>query len=233
MNKKYRILLLEDDPNLGTILEEHLQMHNYDVMRCIDGELGLAAWKKNRFDLCLVDIMMPKVDGFTFVEFVRKENSDIPLIFLTAKSLKEDKIKGFKVGCDDYITKPFSIEELLLRIEAVLKRSYRQHSNEAQTAYSIGKFTFDYNRQLLNKGKSKQKLTPRESELLFLLCRQMNQTVSREQALREIWEDDSFFAGRSMDVYISKLRKYLKDDPTVEIVSLHGKGFRLVTESSQ
>lgn len=229
-DSKTKILLLEDDPNLGTILHEHLLMNNYDVTLCVDGEKGLAAWKESSYDLCLVDIMMPKLDGFSFVEKIRATDSETPIIFLTARSLKEDRIKGFQIGCDDYITKPFSIEELLLRIEAILKRTGRKKP-ETVDSYQIGKYTFDIKRQSLSLKKEIRKLTTRESDLLLLLCQNLNQIVGRETALREIWQDDSYFAGRSMDVFISKLRKYLKDDPAVEIVSLHGKGFRLVVDN--
>ena len=227
MNKKIHILLLEDDPNLGTIIQDHLVMNKFDVTLCPDGVAGLREWKKGNFDLCLVDIMMPKMDGFSFVEAIRSSDKDIPVIFLTAKSLKEDKIKGFRMGCDDYITKPFSIEELLLRIEAVLKRTGHREVKEI-SGFALGKYNFDHNRQLLSIKDKQHKLTSRESDLLLLLCKNMNKVVERDHALREIWNDDSFFAGRSMDVFISKLRKYLKDDPSVEIIGVHGRGFRLV-----
>lgn len=230
MNKNCHILLLEDDPNLGTILRDHLLMNDYRVDLCQDGEEGLRTWREGSFDLLLVDIMMPKLDGFSFVESVRENDSQVPIIFLTAKSLKEDKIKGFQVGCDDYVTKPFSIEELLLRIEAVLKRTRRVGESTLTTVFQIGKYEFDHNRQILSATDSKRKLTSRESDLLLLMCRNMNKIVLREDALREIWQDDSFFAGRSMDVFVSKLRKYLHDDPRVEIVGVHGKGFRLVVD---
>lgn len=224
-----KILLLEDDPNLGTILQDHLIMNGYNVTLAVNGLDGLKEFSKNEFHLCLVDIMMPKMDGFTFVEKIRKEDSEIPIIFLTAKSLKEDKIKGFQIGCDDYITKPFSIEELLLRLTALLKRSTKSHLN--QTAkYEIGKYLFDYNRQLLKFKQKKQKLTARENELLYILVKNIGVVVERETALQEIWRDDSFFAGRSMDVFISKLRKYLKEDPSIEIISVHGRGFKLVID---
>lgn len=229
MEQTIKILLLEDDPNLGTILQEHLLMNKYEVTLCADGEKGLAAWNSGSYELCLVDIMMPKLDGFSFVEKVRAQDSQIPIIFLTARSMKEDRIKGFQIGCDDYITKPFSIEELLLRITAILKRTGHKKT-DAVDSYQIGKYLFDVKRQTLTLKKETRKLTTREADLLFMLCENLNQIVSREIALREIWKDDSYFAGRSMDVFVSKLRKYLKDDPSVEIVSLHGKGFRLVVD---
>jgi DNA-binding response OmpR family regulator len=224
-----RILLLEDDANLGLILQEQLQLNGFDVTLCVDGEQGTTAYHRGRYDLCLVDVMMPRKDGFSFARDVRKHDQEIPLVFLTAKSLKEDKIEGFRIGCDDYLTKPFSMEELLLRIRAVLKRSKSplQHE-ELPTQFTIGKYTFDYTQQLLTLADTQYKLTPRESDLLRLLCLHLNQTLERGVALREIWGDDNYFSGRSMDVFISKLRKYLKDDPRVTIMGIHGKGFRLV-----
>lgn len=232
MKDKKRILLVEDDANFGAILQEHLRMHEFSVELCVDGEAGLQAFIRDEFDLCLVDIMMPKKDGFTFARDVRQRDEQIPLIFLTARSLTEDKIKGFKIGCDDYITKPFSIEELLLRIQAVLKRSGQAEADaEKPTIFSIGKFTFDYPRQILRIDKTEQKLTPKESDLLRLLCLHENQILPRNTALRKIWGDENYFSGRSMDVFVSKLRKYLKADPRVEIMGVHGKGFRLVVNS--
>ncbi len=224
-----KILLLEDDPNLGSILQEHLHMKGFDVKLCPNGEEGLSAYRREKFDLCLVDVMMPKKDGFTFARDIRVEDQITPLIFLTAKSLKEDKIEGFKIGCDDYVTKPFSIEELVFRIEAVLKRSVvRPSADETQTQFSIGSYSFDYTRQILGHGSEQIKLTPKESELLRLLCLHINETVERDYALRTIWGNESYFSGRSMDVFVSKLRKYLKDDSHVEIMGIHGKGVRLV-----
>lgn len=230
MNSQLKVLLLEDDANLGLVIQEHLQLQGYAVSLCSDGVEGSEAFAKEKFDLCLVDVMMPNKDGFTFAAELRLIDQQIPLIFLTAKALKEDKIKGFKVGCDDYITKPFSIEELTLRIEAVLRRAHGQTKSSSLGVYEIGKYNFDANRQTLVIGKEQRKLTPRESELLRLLCENSNQTVTREEALNTIWNDDSYFAGRSMDVFVSKLRKYLKGDPSIEILSVHGKGFRLVVE---
>lgn len=226
---KQRILLLEDDANLGFILQEHLQMQGFEVALCVNGEDGLKAFKPGKFELCLVDVMMPKLDGFSFARKVRQSDGEIPLIFLTAKSLKEDKIEGFKIGCDDYLTKPFSMEELMLRISAVLRRvKPAAKPVELPVMFEIGKFTFDYNRQLLTTGSNQEKLTPKEADLLRLLCVHKNQTLEREVALREIWGDESYFSGRSMDVFISRLRKYLKEDDRVEIMGIHGKGFRLI-----
>jgi len=223
------ILLLEDDKNLGLLVKEHLEMNHYEVELRTNGEAGLQAYKEHDFNLCLVDIMMPKKDGFTFAREIRNIDSDLPLIFLTAKSLKEDKIEGFKIGCDDYLTKPFSLEELLMRISAVMKRYNRTeklHDNNKE--YSIGSFKFSYKEQKLYRESDTFKLTTREAELLKLLCQHKNQTLERKKALREIWGNTSYFSGRSMDVYISKLRKYLKPDENIEIIGIHGKGFRLI-----
>jgi DNA-binding response OmpR family regulator len=224
----HRVLLLEDDANLGRILQEHLQMNGYEVTLCADGQEGTERFRPGAFDLCLVDVMMPRKDGFSFAAEIRRVDSDIPLIFLTAKSMREDRIEGFKLGCDDYITKPFSIEELMLRIHAVLKRCRPAPDNDTEPVIALGKYRFDSLRQTLEQGGEVTNLTPRESDLLRLLCKHRNRTLSREVALTEIWGDDSYFAGRSMDVFISRLRKLLKDDPGIEIISIHGKGFRLV-----
>jgi len=223
-----KILLLEDDPNLGLIVQEHLQMNDYEVTLVVNGEDGLAALDKEKYDLCLVDIMMPKMDGFTFARRVREKDSSTPLIFLTAKSLKEDKIKGFQIGCDDYITKPFSVEELLLRIQAVLKRTGGTEKNISQTFFEIGEFSFDSKRQILKYKDNKYNLTSKESELLRLLCINQDRVLQRETALKKIWGSESYFDGRSMDVFISKLRKYLKEDGRIEIINIHGKGFKLI-----
>jgi len=226
-----KILLLEDDPNLGALLKEHLRMRDFEVYLCANGVDGLAAFNTGKYDLCLLDIMMPKMDGFTFTREIRKTDQSIPIIFLTAKSMQEDKIEGFKIGCDDYITKPFSMEELLLRIHAVLKRSRGGEGfSISQSCFEIGSYTFDYGRQTLENSRGKMKLTSRESELLRLLCAHLGRTLEREKALREIWGNTSYFSGRSMDVYISKLRKYLKDDSKIEIMGIHGKGFRLIVD---
>ncbi|UCC43794.1 MAG: response regulator transcription factor [Candidatus Zixiibacteriota bacterium] len=227
-----RVLLLEDDANLGLVLQEHLQMQGFEVTLCVNGVEGLEAYSRDRFDLCLVDVMMPKKDGFSFAREVRARDAEIPLIFLTAKSLKEDKVEGFRIGCDDYITKPFSVEELLLRISAVLRRAGTADDRIGPpTMFEIGSYTFDYTRQLLVREGHEVRLTSREAELLNLLCRHMNRTLERDQALREVWADESYFSGRSMDVFISKLRKYLKEDERIEILSVRGRGFRLVVGS--
>lgn len=226
-----KILLLEDDPNLGAILKEHLRMREFAVTLCINGVDGLVAFNSGKYDLCLVDIMMPQMDGFTFTREIRNIDESMPIIFLTAKSLQEDKIEGFKIGCDDYITKPFSMEELLLRIHAVLKRSKGgERLTVSQSSFKIGDYNFDYDKQILENSRCKIRLTPRESELLRLLCIHKGQTLEREKALREIWGNTSYFSGRSMDVFISRLRKYFKDDKKIEIMGIHGKGFRLLVD---
>lgn len=229
MSAMQRLLLVEDDANLGLVLQEHLQMQGYGVSLAVNGEEGLAAYRKDHFDLLLLDVMLPKKDGFSLAREIRISDQDTPIIFLTAKSLKEDKIEGFRLGCDDYLTKPFSIEELLLRIRAVLRRSVKSPTGDDQPhTFSFGSFTFDANRQTLVSGSNSYDLTPKESELLRLLCLHRNQILEREVALREIWGDTGYFSGRSMDVFVSRLRKYLKDDPQVELMGIHGKGFKLI-----
>ncbi|NOY38075.1 MAG: response regulator transcription factor [Chlorobi bacterium] len=224
---KKRILLAEDDENLGTLLTEYLKVKGYETILYADGEHAFKGFTTDHFDLCLLDIMMPIKDGFTLAREIREINSDIPIIFLTAKSLKEDVLEGFRIGADDYITKPFSMEELLVRIEAILRRSGK-NTGPGQEVFNIGKYIFDANKQELNFEGNIQKLTTKESELLRLLCHHKNQVLERNFTLRTIWMDDSYFNARSMDVYITKLRKYLKDDPSIEIINVHGKGFKLI-----
>jgi DNA-binding response OmpR family regulator len=221
------ILLLEDDRNLGFIVKEHLMLNGFDVTLCANGAEGIAAMGRNRFDLALVDIMMPKMDGFTFARTVRATDAATPIIFLTAKAMKEDRIEGFMIGCDDYVTKPFSMEELLLRIRAVLRRSSPPAGN-LPDRFAIGSYEFDCTKQTLRRNDHSQKLTTKEADLLRILCLSMNQTLERDAALRSVWHDDSYFTGRSMDVFVSRLRRYLQDDPEVSIINVHGKGFKLV-----
>jgi len=225
---KQSVLLLEDDPNLGLILQEHLELNGFAVKLCVNGEEGLGAYRRGKYDLCLVDVMMPRKDGFTFAREMRQHDQQTPLIFLTAKSLKDDRIEGLKIGADDYITKPFSMEELLLRIHAVLKRSRKVGSvNELPSLFTIGEYRFNHTtRTLRRKGKTR-KLTAREADLLKLLCMKMNAMLDRSAALKELWGDDSYFNSRSMDVFVTKLRKHLKDDKRIEIMSVHGKGVKL------
>jgi DNA-binding response OmpR family regulator len=231
MSNATKILLLEDDPNLGFVLQEFLEHKQYKVTHCNNGEEGLKAFNKESFDLCIVDVMMPKMDGFSFTKHVRKNDVKTPIIFLTAKSLKEDKLEGFKIGGDDYITKPFSMEELEMRIEAVLRRTKGATQEETKNHFTIGKYEFDYLSQQLKIGKTIQDLTTKEAELLKLFCLNLNNLVEREIALKLIWGNDSYFTGRSMDVFITKLRKYLKDDTTVEIANVHGTGYKLIIKN--
>ena len=211
MDEKLRILLCEDDENLGMLLREYLQAKGYSAELYPDGEAGYKAFLKNKYDLCVFDVMMPKKDGFTLAQDVRAANAEIPIIFLTAKTLKEDILEGFKIGADDYITKPFSMEELTFRIEAILRR-VRGKKNKESNIYKIGKFTFDTQKQILSSEGKQTKLTTKESELLGLLCAHANEILQRDFALKTIWIDDNYFNARSMDVYITKLRKHLKED---------------------
>lgn len=226
---KRTVLLLEDDPNLGLIVQEHLELNGFEATLCVNGEEGEAAYRKGKFDLCLVDVMMPRKDGFSFARDVRAVDRETPIIFLTAKAMKEDRIEGLKIGADDYLTKPFSMEELLLRIRAVLRRSGKQEEGKSSSPeFSLGEFTFNPSKRTLRRGRSTRKLTARESDLLRLLCLHRNATLDRNAALRELWGDDSYFNSRSMDVFISRLRKHLAGDPEVEIMSVPGKGLKLV-----
>ena len=222
------VLLVEDDPNLGQLVQEYLTLKGYDTDRVTDGNQGLQQFMAKAYDLCIFDVMMPKKDGFTLAKEVRMAGRDVPIIFLTAKSMQEDTIQGFKVGADDYVTKPFSMEELLLRIQAILRRYQRSGDVAEPTVYQIGSFSFDYPHQLLTQNGTSQKLTSKESELLKLLAQNLNQPVSRSFALKMVWGDDSYFNARSMDVYVTKLRKYLKDDTAVQLVNVHGEGFKLI-----
>lgn len=230
MNPK-KILLVEDDPNLGMLLEDYLSLKGkFDIKLCVDGEEGLKAFTQDEYDICILDVMMPKKDGFTLAKDIRKINATIPIIFATAKGMMEDKTEAYSLGGDDYITKPFRIEELLLRINALLKRVTMQDQEPEQkpTKFSIGDYQFDYQTQIISKNDSQQKVSTKEAELLRLLCLKMNDVLTREEALLQIWHDDNYFNGRSMDVFLSKLRKYLRDDSKVEIINVHGKGYKLL-----
>ena len=227
MEETIKILLCEDDENLGMLLREYLLAKGYDTTLCPDGEAGYREFTKGKFDIAVLDVMMPKKDGFTLAQEIRQANADIPIIFLTAKTLKEDILEGFKIGADDYITKPFSMEELVLRVEAILRR-VRGKKNKESTLYHIGRFTFDTQKQLLTIDDKQTKLTTKENELLSLLCSHANDILQRDFALKTIWIDDNYFNARSMDVYITKLRKHLKEDPQIEIINIHGKGYKLI-----
>ena len=227
MEETIKILLCEDDENLGMLLREYLQAKGYSTVLCPDGELGFKEFTKNKYDIAVLDVMMPKKDGITLAQEIRQANADLPIIFLTAKTLKEDILEGFKIGADDYITKPFSMEELVFRVEAILRRVRGKKTKES-TLYHIGKFVFDTQKQLLTIGDKQTKLTTKENELLALLCSHANEILQRDFALKTIWIDDNYFNARSMDVYITKLRKHLKDDDQIEIINIHGKGYKLI-----
>jgi DNA-binding response OmpR family regulator len=224
---KKKILLVEDDNNLGNLLQDSLELKNYEVTLKRNGEEGLTEFKLGKFDMCLLDVMMPKKDGFSLAKDIRRINGQVPIVFLTAKALKEDAIEGLKIGADDYITKPFSMEELLLRMENIFKRLPKVENSE-QDKFTIGKFDFDNSTRVLKLSDKSIKLTTKESELLKILAVHMDRVLEREVALNAVWGTDSYFAGRSMDVYIAKLRKYLKEDTTVEILNIHGTGFKMI-----
>lgn len=224
--EKIHLLLAEDDENLGSLLKEYLIAKGYETSWFLNGDKAYKSFVQEHYDICILDVMMPIKDGLTLAKEIRVTNQDIPIIFLTAKSLKEDVLEGFKAGGDDYITKPFSMEELVYRLEAILRRTSKQVTQAS--VFELGSFTFDSEKQLLIQGDNSQKLTTKESELLKLLCINKNSVLERNYALKTIWVDDNYFNARSMDVYIAKLRKYLKADSSVEIMNIHGKGFKLI-----
>lgn len=228
--QKSNLLLVEDDPNLGEILNEYLQLKGFNTTLCRDGQEAWALLEKQSFDLCILDVMMPKMDGFTLAKQIRAKDENTPILFLTAKSMKEDTLEAFRIGADDYVTKPFSMEELLMRIRAILKRTQTQAggSGSQLEKFEFGNLVFDVQRQEIKAGGEVKKLTGKEGALLEMLCRNLNQTVDKNEALRKIWGDDSYFHGRSMDVYLTKLRKILKAEPRLEIITVHGQGYRLV-----
>ncbi len=228
MKQKGSILLVEDDKNLGFVIKDFLCESEYEVELAENGVSALSLFSLKNYDLCLIDIMLPLKDGFTLAEEIRNKNAQVPIIFVTARSMKEDRIRGFKIGADDYITKPFSTEELVLRIEAVLRRT-RNNSNSVveKEIYKIGQFVYDYTNQIIKTNNTSRKLTRKEAEVLRLLCINKNQLVRRDFALKLIWGEDDYFMGRSMDVYITKLRKILKNDPSLTIQNIHRTGFIL------
>ena len=229
MMEKTKILLAEDDLNLGTILREFLELKGFAIEHAIDGAKALVKYDSSNFDLCILDVMMPKKDGFTLAKEIRARDKDIPIIFLTAKSMQEDKLEGLRLGGDDYITKPFSSEELLLRIHNIVKRINLYKSNGKNVnLFQLGKYNFDYNKRILKFDKHEQKLTTREADLLKLLSENKNELVKRSEALKKIWNEDNYFTARSMDVYIVKLRRYLRQDKTIELTNVHGTGFKLI-----
>jgi DNA-binding response OmpR family regulator len=224
MNRK-KILLVEDDPSLAFVIQDNLSIKGYDVTCYNDGEAGEQAFFQSPFQLCILDVMLPKKDGFTVARSIREQNKNVPILFLTAKTMEEDKIKGFQTGADDYITKPFSLEELFYRIEVFLRRT--QDISAADTVFKVGKFQFDPFSFTLKHEEEEKTLTQKEAEVLKLLYRNRDRVLRREEILTHVWGDDDYFMGRSMDVFISKLRKYLRQDPDIQIVNYHGVGFRL------
>jgi DNA-binding response OmpR family regulator len=223
-----KILLVEDDINLGSLLREYLKAKGYETTLETDGEKGFRAFRKDHFDLCILDIMLPVKDGITLAQDIRIQNPTIPIIFLTAKSMKSDILDGFRAGADDYMTKPFSMEELLMRIEAIRRRTVR---TDQQEVFVLGRYVFDANKQMLTSDEKSISLTTKESELLKMLCQRPNQVLERNFALKSIWKDDNYFNARSMDVYITKIRKHLSDEPGIQILNVHGKGYKLLRES--
>ena len=229
MENPIKILLCEDDENLGSLLAQYLKAKGYDVVLKPDGAEGLKAHRADKFDLMLLDVMMPNMDGFTMAKEVRKKDQDIPIVFLTAKQMRSDMMEGFRSGADDFITKPFSMEELLLRIAAVIRRVRGpERPLEPTKVFTMGSLTFDGRKQLLTGPSGERSLTTKETHLLHVLCEHKNTTLERTEALRSVWGESNHFNSRSMDVYIAKLRKYLSEEPGVEIVNVHGKGFRLL-----
>ncbi|MDR2910682.1 MAG: response regulator transcription factor [Bacteroidales bacterium] len=228
MEQKTKLLLAEDDENLGLLLKEYLVAKGYDANLFPDGETAYKGFLKDHYDACILDIMMPKKDGFTLAKDIRVINPDIPIIFLTAKNLKEDVLEGFKLGADDYMTKPFSMEELILRIEAILRRTSQESQLGSQQVFTLGQYIFDTHKQTLTYGDSTVKLTTKEADLLKLLCQNANKVLERNYALKLIWIDDNYFNARSMDVYITRLRKHLNKEPSIEIINVHGKGYKLI-----
>lgn len=221
----YKILYAEDDETLAFLTKDNLEQNGYEVIHCMDGDLCMEAFKKQNFDICILDIMLPKKDGFEIASDIRKINNDVPIIFLSAKTLKEDRIKGLKLGADDYLVKPFSIEELALKIEIFLKRSQKNEITE-KILYSVGRYKFDINNYVLTFEEQKINLTQRESELLKLFLDNKNKVLKREQILTSLWGDDDYFMGRSLDVFISRLRKILSTESHISIENLHGIGFK-------
>lgn len=231
-----RILLVEDDQNFGDVLRSYLEMHEYDVTLATDGEAGLDSYNRGEFDLCIFDVMMPKKDGFSLAKEIREKDTEMPIIFLTAKTMKEDVLKGFKIGADDYISKPFNSEELLYRIQAILKRSQpKDDAKDDIKEFDIGRYHFNFPLRILTFTAEdgeviKDKLSPKEAQLLKMFCINLNDILPRSEALTKIWGEDNYFTARSMDVFVTKLRKYLKHDTNIEIVNIHGNGFQLLVK---
>jgi DNA-binding response OmpR family regulator len=233
MTEQIKVLLVEDDPNLGTLLFEYLKVKGYAVEHATDGEEGLKAFNAGKFDFIILDVMMPKMDGFLLAENIRKKNDTVPLLFLTAKTMPEDRLQGFKLGADDYMTKPFSMEELLARMQAILKRSGWSSKDQFEETHALGGFTFNPKKQVLAINGEEIKLTTKENQLLKMLSANRNEVLARQDALTQVWGDDTYHNGRSMDVYITKLRKHLRADPSLEIINVHGEGFRLLVQEER
>ena len=223
-----KILIVEDDKNMGYLLKENMKVSGFDPVLCINGQQGIDTFKSETFDLCLLDIMMPKKDGLTLAIEIRKIDKNIPIIFLTAKSQDEDKISGFKTGCDDYVTKPFNIEELILRLRAVLKRNRRLAAQDKKDCYVFGAYTLNYKERKLIKDNKQDKLSTKEAELLKVLVDYKNEVVSRSTILKEVWGVDDYFVSKSLDVYLNKVRRHIQDDPNLEIINIHGYGYKLI-----
>ena len=223
---KIKILLAEDDANLGMVLSTFLKAKDFDVSLCVNGEIALDRFKTQVFDFIILDVMMPIKDGFTVAKEIRTTDQEIPILFLTAKSMQDDKLKGFSSGADDYMTKPFGMDELLARVNAILKRTYK--GNQRETSFKIGDIDFDYTSQKIKIGNTESKLTTKENELFYILAKNKGEILDRNAALRHVWGDDNYFNGRSMDVYITKLRKLIKPSDKVEILNVHGKGFKIL-----
>ncbi|PXX96959.1 DNA-binding response regulator [Marinifilum breve] len=228
MAESIKILLVEDETNFGAVMKNYLEISDFEVTLCVNGKEGLKAFTAQTFDICILDVMMPEMDGFTLAKEIKLKNADMPIIFLTAKTLKEDIIQGYRLGADDYITKPFDSELLIYKIKAILSRNNEFSYSHNKSVFTIGKFSFDSNLRILSLDNAEQKLSPKEAELLKLLAENINQILPRETALKSIWGDDNFYTTRSMDVYITKLRKYLKADSDLSIENIHGSGFRLL-----
>jgi len=231
MKDKIKLLLVEDDPNLGSLLKDYLDAKGHQCILRTNGEDGYSSFVNESFEFVILDVMMPAKDGFTLAKDIRGIDQKVPILFLTAKSLSEDKLKGFEIGADDYITKPFSMEELMARITAIHRRTYNDNSPK-DFNFTIGDFIFDTKLQLLKSENHNHKLTTKESDLLKLLCKNENAILERNHALKAVWGDDNYFNGRSMDVYIAKLRKYLKSDERIQIINVHGKGFKLLVSGN-
>ena len=231
MTAKSRIFLVEDDLSFGAVLKSYLEINDFEVEWVDDGKSAMNQFNKIRFDICILDVMLPNVDGFTIGAEIRKVNADIPILFLTAKNLREDVLKGYRIGADDYITKPFDTEVLIFKLKAILKRQAGTQPRDTDF-YHIGSYLFDYRLRILEHEGSKHKLSPKETELLKMLCENRNELLPRETALKKIWGDDGYFTARGMDVYLTKLRKLFADDPLVEIRNIHGSGFMLEIKTS-